>query len=136
MTDPFEELIRQLSLILEVELHLDHNNAVALKIRDKIVVQIQENREQKQILIVSMICEIPPGRFRENIFGEALKSNSSLDQRPGTLSYLAMKNSLTLHQTYPLEELTGKKLASLTSAFIEFAELWQKAIEKGQSGPT
>lgn len=135
MTDPFEELIHQLSLVLEVELHLDHNNAVALKIRDKIVVQIQENRERKQILIVSMICEIPPGRFRENIFGEALKSNSSLDQRPGTFSYLAMKNFLTMHQTYPLEELNGKKLAFLTSAFIEFAELWQKAIEKGQIGP-
>ena len=135
MKEPFEELIDQLSTILDVELHLDHHNAVALKIRERISIQIQENREQNQLLIACMICEIPPGRFRENVLAEALKANASQEMR-GSLGYLAMKNSLTLHQTYPMELLDGKKLAALTSNFIEYAERWGKAIQKGQVGPT
>lgn len=136
MKEPFEELIAQLSTVLEVDLHLDHNHIVALKIRDRLAIQLQEDREKRQVLIVSMLCEVPPGRFRENVCAEALKANSSAADRPGTLGYLAMKNALTLHLGYPIEELDGKKLALLTSNFIDCAEQWQKAIDKGQVGPS
>ena len=135
MKDPFEELLGQLSTVLELELQLDHHHLVALRIRDRLAIQIQENREKKQVLLIAGLCEVGPGKFRENVCAEALKANSGFAHRPGTLGYLAMKNMLTLHLAYPLEELDGKKLALLMSNFIEYAEQWQRAIEKGQVGP-
>ena len=135
MSNPFEELIQQLGKVLELELIPDHNNAVALKMNQKTTIQIQEDQEQNNLLIASILCELPPGRFRENVMAEALKTNALNDPRPGNLGYLYRKNALTLHTVYPFSQLDGKQLAVYLSNFLELAEAWLKAIERGQTGP-
>jgi hypothetical protein len=136
MTGRFEELMQQLSRVLDIELLPDAHRIVALKIHQKIVVQLQEEKdEEPQLLIGSILCELPPGRFRENVLIEALKTNGLVDPRIAVLGYLRRKNALTMHQVYPYSMLDGQRLAALLSSFIEWAEAWRKAVEQGQVGP-
>ena len=135
MTDPFEELIRQLSDSLGLTLRVDKNHACSLKIHEDLSIQIQTDSAQEKILIASFVAELPPGRFRQNVLSEALKTNNLPDPRTAVFGYLTANNQLTMHQRYPLALLDGAKLAVLVANFIDYAQLWHNAIRQGQPGP-
>ena len=134
-TDPFEVLIAELGRSLDITLHVDRNHACALRIHQQLTIQLQTDAAHEKLLIAAMICELPPGRFRENVFSEALKANHLPDPRTGILGYLPANNRLTLHQRYLLATLDGKTLEMLVAGFIDYAELWREAVEKGQASP-
>jgi hypothetical protein len=134
-TDPFELLIQQLGAVLNVPLHVDRNHACAIKVHNQLTVQLQIDDAQENLLIASFICEVPPGKFRENVFCEALKANHLPDPRTGILGFVSINNRLTLHQRYPFASLDGPKLAQYVAGFIDYADLWRIAIENGQSSP-
>jgi hypothetical protein len=135
MTDPFDLLIHQLGGSLNVPLHVDRNHACTLKAHQKLTVQIQIDAAQEKLYIASFICELLPGKFRENVLAEALKSNNLPDPRTGILGYITNNNRLTLHQRYPFATMDGEKLSMYLAGFIEYANLWREAIEKGFSSP-
>jgi hypothetical protein len=135
MTDPFETLVHQLGDALGVTLQVDRNHACAIRVHHQLTIQLQIDPEQEKLLIASLICELPPGKFRENVLSEALKANNLPDPRTGILGYLPMGNRLTLHQRYPFASLDGNKLALYVAGFIDYAELWRTAIERGQASP-
>ena len=135
MTDPFEEIIRQLGESLGLTLHVDKNRACVLKVHDALSIQIQTDSSQEKILIACFVIELPPGRFRENVLAEALKANHLPDPRTAIFGYLNAGNRLTMHQRYPLALLDGKKLAVLAANFIDYAELWHDVLKNGQSSP-
>ncbi|MBF8262661.1 MAG: scc1-B [Parachlamydiales bacterium] len=134
-TDPFELLIQQLGSALNVPLHVDHNYACAIKVHNQLTIQLQIDAAQENVLIASLICEVPPGKFRENVLCEALKANHLPDPRTGILGFLLINNRLTLHQRYPFAILDGEKLAQYVAGFIDYAELWRAAIESGLWSP-
>lgn len=136
MTDPFETLIQQLSHAIKVPLHVDQHLACSLKIHQKLTVQIQLDAAQERLMIVAFICELQPGRFRENVLCEALKANNLPDPRTGILGFLPKTQSLTLHQIYRFSSLDGDQLASILAGFIDYADLWREAIAMGQSSPS
>ncbi len=135
MIDPFEQLIEQLSLSLDIPLYVDPNRACLLSVHNRLRVQIQLDRTQEKVILASFLAPLPPGRFRENVLAEGLKTNHLEEARPGVLGYHAGKDSLTLHKIYPLALLSGDKLASLLGAFIDYAQLWQEAMRQGRTSP-
>ena len=135
MTDPFETLIHQLGISLNVPLHVDRHHACTLRVHQKLNVQIQVDAALEKLWIASFICELLPGKFRENVLCEALKSNNLPDPRVGIFGYISMNNRLTLHQSYPFAPLDGEKLANYVAGFIDYADLWRETIEKGQTSP-
>ncbi|MBS0625468.1 MAG: CesT family type III secretion system chaperone [Verrucomicrobia bacterium] len=135
MIDRFTELIQQLGQYLEMDLHVDHHHACSLKIRDKVQIQLQLDAAQEKLLVASFAIEVPPGKFRENVLKEALKTNALPDPRPAIISYLDRNNRLVLHLMLPLEILNGERLASYFGTFLEQVEAWIKAIEGGQVAP-
>lgn len=135
MTDPFDLLIEQLGTSLKIHLHTDHNHVCSIKVHHRLTVQIQVDAAQENLLLASFICELLPGKFRENVLSEALKANNLPDPRTGILSFLPMKNQLTLHQYYPFASLDGEKLALYLAGFIDYANLWREAIERGEASP-
>src|SRR5690242_9542948 len=90
---------------------------------------------QESLWIFTKLIEIPPGKFRENILKEALKANALPDPRAAIFAYMAATNHLILFQKYPLEILTGERLAGLIGSFLETADRWKEAIASGQSSP-
>ena len=134
MIDAFNDLIVKLGASFGKTLHLDHNHACALRVQNKFTVQIQLDREQEHVLLAAFIKELPPGKYRENVFCEALKTNHLADPRP-TLSFVPMKTSLTLHQKVLFAHLDPLLLEGILAVFIDTAKAWYEAISRGETSP-
>ncbi len=130
MIDPFEELLRELGSEYGISLHLDKMNACSLKMSDHLNIQLECDPHRENILAVAFICDLPPGKFREDILRDALKSNGPFPQN-GTLSYSDRNNKLALFSRFPLANLNGHKLAASINAFVEKANQWRIGIETG-----
>lgn len=135
MISQFEELLQELGRVFELELHIDRQHACSIQIRPHLVIQLQLDSSQESLWIFSKVAETPPGKFRENILKEALKSNGLPDPRPGIFGYVFALNHLALFQKYPLSILNGASLSGIIGAFLEMAESWEDAIRSGQSAP-
>lgn len=132
MIDQFHELLQGLGQQLGVALHPDKRGACKLNIRNQFQIQIEYEPSYERILMASFICDIPPGKLRENILRDALKANYPFPQL-GTLSYCERNNKLTLFLYLSLHGLNPDKLAVLLTHFIEKAKAWKEAAETGQS---
>lgn len=135
MTNQFEELLHELGKIFHLELHIDRSHACSIQMGDGLTVQLQPDMSQENLWIFSKLVEIPPGKFRENIFRETLKANALSDPRIAIFGYLANTNHLALFQKYPFAILNGERLAGLIGSFVEMAETWIKALASGQAAP-
>ena len=135
MIGPFEELLVQLSHFLHIPLHVDHNSSCLLQIREKIQIQLQLDSMQNNLWMVCFAVEIPPGKFRENVLKEALKTNNLPDPISAVISYIPQTNRLVLHQIFPLNILNGERLAAYFGSFLEQVESWIQAIEQGRPAP-
>lgn len=130
--DRFEELLQELSVEFGLPFHPDRRGACKLKINDSFHVQLECDAPQENLLIAAFICEIPPGKFRENILKDALKSNGPFPTI-GTLSYAERNNQLALYATLRLSNLNGKILADFLTAFVEKAGSWRLGVETGNT---
>jgi hypothetical protein len=132
MTDRFEELLKELSALLGIPLHPDRKGACKLVFNETLHVQLECDAALENLLIAAFICDIPPGKFRENILKDALKANSPFP-KVGTLAYSERNNKLTLFTSLRISNLTGHKLAETLSLFVEKANLWRTGVETGHT---
>jgi hypothetical protein len=132
MIDRFQELMRELGLEYGTQLHLDPLGACKLQIGERLFVQLECDTYQENLLAATFICNIPPGKFRENILKDALKANGPFP-KDGTLAYSDRSNELVLFSYLRLASLNGKKLAEFLSAFLNKADNWRVGIETGHT---
>jgi hypothetical protein len=83
------------------------------------------------MLISTDLGQVPAGRYREDVFREALKSNGLLDKHPGIFGYSEQSDHLILFGMLSLRELNGEKIASFLLPYMEKAEKWKKALDSG-----
>ncbi len=107
MIDRFEELLNQLSQEIGISLHPDKIGACTLKTNDNFDVQLECDPSQEKLLIATFLCEIPPGKFRENILKDALTANGPYPEN-GTLGYCQSNNQLALYISAPFTHLNGQ----------------------------
>lgn len=125
--NPFEELLKELSVLLGIGLHVDKNGACKLLFENTFHIQIEYNSSRQALLIASFIGEIPPGKFRENLLKDALKANCPFPQ-DGILGYSERNNQLTLSQWIPLRELSAQKLHDLLQTCMNKVKVWHKNL--------
>ncbi len=131
----FSDLIDELGDEFGVELRPDIHGICLLLINEKLKVQLEVDVTGENLLMASLISELPPGQFRENILKNALKANYLVEENFGALSYTGPDNSLTLATNIPLHGLTGRELYEILSIFVQRATAWQKAIDEGHPYP-
>jgi hypothetical protein len=131
MIDRFAILLADLGALINVPLHPDHKRTCKLNIDNQLHIQIEEEETKDRILVATFICEIPPGKFREKVFGETLKENS-LYPRLGTFAYSARNNKLAFYSYTYYPGLNGDNFADFLGTFIEKALTWKTAVETGQ----
>ncbi len=129
-------LIAQLSERLKREIYPDINNIVVLLIEKRVKIHIEIDSMEEFITIGAFITELPPGKFRENILKDALKSNFDEHKNPGILSYMARENVLALHSKFALSGLTIDSLMQSLKHLTKRARLWQDAINEGRTSPS
>lgn len=126
----FEEQIHQLGIILNTSLKAEKGTLCKLRIHGSFTVQIEHEPSKDRILFASFLCELPSGKFREEVLKEALKSNGSLDSF-GTLAYSLKNNNLAFF-LYSPGNPTAQELADTLTQFITKAEQWKTAVDSGQ----
>lgn len=131
MSDPFQQLLDELGNLCGQSLHLDKNLACTINIDYHLNVQLKMDTLQERLLVATFIGEVPPGRFREDIFQAALKSNHKTD-RVAILAYSSKNNQLMAYDYLPLMRLTGEILVTYLEKLGVFLNEWRKGIESGQ----
>ncbi|MES2122589.1 MAG: CesT family type III secretion system chaperone [Chlamydiota bacterium] len=130
--EKFTRLLHELSEELDLDLYPDPHGACVLLLDDRKQVHLECDLSQQHLLVITFICEIPAGKFRENTLRDALKANYPHPLN-GTLSYFERENQLALFARLDCDPLNGKKLAEFLNAFIEKSKEWRKAIESGNT---
>lgn len=131
----FEEILYDLGKEVGVDLYPDQNRICQINYQDTLHLQLQFDESRVRVLIATFICEVPPGKYREKLFKETLKSNGEYP-RLGTFGYSEQNNMLTLFEYLPAAGLTGEKLFKTLEQFIEKSLLWQDAVVNGKPLPT
>ncbi len=127
--DIFGSLLEELGKILEIEdLHPDRNNACLIKFPDGFSVQLEINTTSNELTILSNLGEIPAGKYRENIFREALKANGMPYPINGIFCYSKKADNLVMYERIPLQDLSGDKINVALTPFLEKGRAWKEAI--------
>ena len=131
--DLFESLLQELGHAMKIEdLRPDEHNTCLIRFRDGgLEVQLEPFEKGEFLLIGSTIGVIPPGRYRENVFREALKANGLPPPRHGIFAYIAKSDRLVLFSMLSLREINGEKIAAFLTPYMEKALIWKQHIERG-----
>jgi hypothetical protein len=134
MTADFKEILTQLGIDLDLFLTPENDKICTLKIDDKLIMQLELDESESNILIGTFLCDLPPGKFRENVFINTLKANGQIPLT-GTFAFNEPSAKLAFFQYISLESVNLASLKKYLEHFIEKAMKWKEAIESGQSAP-
>jgi len=134
MQTKFEEILKNLGDDLAIVLKPDDLNACTLKIDDSFLVQLKIDKTQNYLFLCSFVTELPPGKFRENVFTKALIANNKIP-RVGCFAFNDHDSNLVLFEFIPLDPLKTQNLKNTLAQFIEKGVTWKEAIESGLSAP-
>src|SRR5262245_28591576 len=130
--DTFSALLGELGTILKIRLNADQNNSCKIKYKSGLTLQIDFDAASDRVIFVSSLGTPGPGRYRENIFREALKANGLPPPKYGIFAYSKKQEALVLYDSLPMKELTGQKLADFLAPFCQRAEAWSSAISRNE----
>lgn len=132
VVDLFESILQDIGKAMNIpDIHADANNSCLIAFDTGIEVQIEPFERDDFLLIVCNLGEVPPGRYREDVFREALKSNGLPHPRYGTFAYSKQSDHLLLFGLISFREINGEKVASFIYPFMEKAAAWKQALERG-----
>lgn len=132
VTDLFGSLLQELGKILEIpDLHPDRNNSCLIKLKSGLSIQLEFDRSGQFLILGSDLGTVPPGRYRENLFREALKANDLPYPNHGTLAYSKKSDHLIIFEKMAAADMTGEKIAAEIMPFSEKALVWKEALQKG-----
>lgn len=133
VTDFFGSLLQDLGKVLNIpNLHPDTNNSCLVKFKGGVTVQFEIDREGQYFIIGTDLGVIPIGRYRENIFTEALRANALPGTRHGIFAYSKQKDHLVLFEMMPIKDLHVQKVADFLTPFLAKATAWKEAITRGE----
>lgn len=134
MAANFKEILTELGINLDLFLTPDNDKICTLKIDDKLIMQLELDESESYILLGSFICDIPPGKFRENVFVNTLKANGQIPL-DSIFAFNEPTAKLALFSYIPLATVNLISLKSRLETFIDKAIKWKDAIEGGQAAP-
>jgi Tir chaperone protein (CesT) family len=131
--DLFDALLSEIGHALKLpDLHQDRNNSCLIKMPTGIDIQMEMHPRLQEFILGSDLGEVPLGRYRENIFMEALKANGMPYPQHGVLAYSTKSGHMVLYEKFHTRDLTGQRIADEIPLFIEKAKIWKDALEKGE----
>ena len=133
VTDLFGTLLEELGKSLDVpNLHPDINNSCLIKMKNGQTLQLEIDPHHQFLVIGADLGIVPPGKYRENLFKEALKANDMPHPLDGILAYSKKTDSLILFKKIYLTNLNGETIAVSIIPFLEKADLWSTALSRGE----
>ncbi|MBP9841267.1 MAG: CesT family type III secretion system chaperone [Simkaniaceae bacterium] len=131
----FTRLLEEFSFITGIAFQAAPDDSCSIRINNCFSIQLKTDQGQEKLLIGCMICEVPPGKFRENVLKEALKENALPPPNPGIFAYIERNNHLFLYEFLFFQYLNGESLTEYLASFIEKCTAWYEAIQSGATSP-
>lgn len=132
VTDFFGAILQEIGTQLQIpNLHPDEHNTCLIKFKGGIVIQIEMDQAGEYVIVGTEFADIPVGRYRENLFAEALKANGMPAPRYGVFAYSQKKDHLSLFEMFPSRDVTGIQIADYLGPFLEKVRIWKEAISRG-----
>lgn len=129
----FESLLEELGHTLDIpDLRPDSNHSCLINYPDDFKVQIEMDPMGHSVMLGCDLGPIPTGRYRENLFREALKANGMPAPHHGILAFSNKTEHLVLFEYLNTQDLTGDRIADALAPFIEKAKLWKDSLAKGE----
>ena len=110
----------------------DRNNSCLIGLPGGLKIQIEMDKSELNLIVGCDLGEVPVGRYRTDIFREALRANSAPYPVYGIFAFSTKTKHLVLHDHLRLSEYNGEKLAEHLKPFIEKAKIWMDAIKAGE----
>lgn len=132
--DVFQQIIFDLGTYFNIPLRVDEKKTCKMLFNEKIAIQLQMDLADKELMVVSFVCPLPPGRFRSDVLFEALKANFDI-AKPGHFAYTEKGNSLVLFEFLDDTHFSIDKLAPFLEKLYDRALEWKEAIEGGKTPP-
>ena len=129
VTDLLGTLLIELSKALKIpELHPDGNHSCMLRLKSGLIIQMEMDRMGQFLVLGADLGTVPPGKYRENLFKEALKTNDNPHPLHGILSFSRKSGHLVIYEKIPIRDLNGEKIANEIFPFAEKAYAWSEAL--------
>lgn len=124
-----EVVLEDLSRVMQLpKLTPDHNETCLVEI-DHISIQLERDNDPDYLLVGTDFGEIPLGRYREDLFEAALKTNNLSSPLYGILAFSPKNNHLVLFDRLWMQDLNGSKTEEFLKLFIKKAKIWKEAIQ-------
>lgn len=132
--DMFGTLLEDLGKLIKVEkLEPDQNNSCLISFTNGVKVQLEIDHARNLLIIGCDLGSIPPGRYRETIFREALKSNGLPPPRHGNFAFSKRQDHLVMSEELPMKDIHPDQIHQLLEPFLTKAKEWQEAILRGDT---
>lgn len=133
MDNSYSLLIAELGKLIQIPLTVDSTNTCSINFpKDKLEIQIEQDMANDTLIIAATIIKLPPGRFRQNIFEQALKANNLDTPRGGILAYVPRSDELVIFQRFTMKDLKADRLAGEMVPFKEKLKKWRDSIENNE----
>lgn len=132
IADRFGALLEELGAALTLKLAPDAHGACHIRFPDKIELHMEPNSTGEFLNILIELGSPGDGKYKENVFREALKANGLPPPRIGTFCYGKKKDSLLLHEALPFEDIHGQKLADIIQTLLSKARSWKDSLSRGE----
>jgi hypothetical protein len=135
ITDRFGALLEELGQAMKLKLAPDSHNACRIRFPDKLAVHLSPDKVGEYLNIVIEIGNPGEGKYKENVFREALRANGLPGQRNGIFCYGPKKDILLLYDTITFEDVHGQRLFDIIQTLCQKAREWKDALSRGEIPP-
>jgi len=132
VTDRMGILFEEFGKKINVTITPEQNGGCRIRFKSGVEVQIETSADGRSLMIGCELGSMPPGRYRENVFREALRANGLPLPRNGVFGFAKPKDSLYLCDQIALDELSGDRLFEFMQPFLQKAEIWRDALSRGE----
>ena len=133
VTDMFSGLLQDVARAMQInELHPDRNNSCLINLGNDTKVQLELDKGHEFLIIGFDIGNVPAGRYRENVFREAMKANGLPHPRYGTFAYSKQADKLVLFEKISLTDINGERVASMIRPMSDKAKIWKESVAHGE----
>ncbi len=133
VTDMFGTLLQELGQSFgNIQLRPDQNNSCLIRLKEGISIQLELDRACQFLILGCTLGTLIPGKYRENIFHEALKANDMPYPLHGILGFSQKTGNLALFEKINVRDLNGEKIAAEIIPFVEKAIVWSEALIRNE----
>ncbi len=132
----FGQFLEELGKTLNIaNLHPDSNDSCLIRMKNGIRLQLEMDSKGESLILAVDLGEVPLGRYRTDLFKEALKTNNGPLPLSGILAYSTKKNHLILFEKFSSNAIKASVVAAKIPSLLRKAAIWTESIKQGAMPP-